>query len=843
MEVDRWRRVERVLDAAFEIDRAQWKALVEESCGNDVELRRDVEALLDRFTSTNAFIDAPPSAIAAELVAEASGALRAGSIAGRRLGAYQIVRLIGEGGMSRVFLAERADGQFTQQVAVKLLKPGLDSDIDRERFRAERQILASLNHPNIARLFDGGVAEEGAPYLVLEYVDGQPIDRYCDEHRLTVRRRLELFLTVANATQFAHGNLIVHRDIKPSNVFVTSSGTVKLLDFGLAKLLAPNVDANSEPSTRTGHRWMTPEYAAPEQIRHQPVTARTDVYQLGAMLYQLLTGRPPFARPSNGDLHQLEHAILHDDPALPSSMVSHALNRSLRGDLDAIVLKAVAKSPDDRYASAQAFVDDVNRHLSGHPVAARRQSAAYRARRFIGRHRWGVAAALTIAALLGAYAVTIAVERARVERALARATVGAEKAEQVSDFMLRMFEASEGGKAFRDTVTARAVLTRGLARARELTGQPEVRAQMLDVVGQVYLRLGDYDEARRVFEEALTIRRQAVGDDHVDVAATLANLADALSGAGNYAAAVPPYRSALAIQRRKLGESHPATLETTYRLANTLHTAGDVRGAAPYFDAWTRAVLALPPERKADRADQLVRLGQILLVRGDVPGAERAYREALTTRRAIYGERHPSVGDALHRLGTVLRTEGRLEESERALRDALELLRAAYPAGHVELRQAVRSLAITLQRQRRLDEAETLYREVLGMDQRLYGPDNVAVGNSLEDLAGVARQRGDHAAAEAYARDAVRVYLKTLPPSSRLVARARIGIGLALIERNALAEAESLLLGGYAAFRDRRTPGALDDGPRRGALDGLVQLYEAQGRVTEAAKYRAQLTP
>ena len=310
--------VQAVLDAVLTCEPTQWPAVLDEACSGDAELRREVERLLARLDTASRFLDSPPGAIAAALIAEErelEGRLAADSFTGRRIGAYRIDRELGRGGMSRVFLAERADGEFEQQVAVKLLRPGLDSDLDLARLRAERQILATLNHPNIARLLDGGVTEEGLPYLVMEYIDGQPLDRHCEERRLSVRQRLELFQTVAEATEYAHRNLVVHRDLKPSNILVTATGTVKLLDFGLAKLLQSD-SRTATPATRAGHGWMTPEYAAPEQIRGTGVNTVTDVYQLGVVLYELLTGRLPFAH--HGSLFELQTAILEEEPALPS---------------------------------------------------------------------------------------------------------------------------------------------------------------------------------------------------------------------------------------------------------------------------------------------------------------------------------------------------------------------------------------------------------------------------------------------------------------------------------------------------------------------------------------------
>ena len=402
-DAERWRAIEAVLDAALARDPAEWRALLDEQCGADTELRHEVEDYLGRAASAERFLSAPPAAIAAKLVRSRADLAGAPRYVGRRIGAYRIIGELGRGGMSRVFLAERADGHFDQRVALKLLRPGFDSDVDVVRFRAERQILASLNHANIASLLDGGLTDDGLPYLVLELIDGEPIDDYCNSRTLSARARLELFVGVAEAVQYAHARLIVHRDLKPSNILVTTAGVVKLLDFGLARMMADGVTGEA-PATRTGHRWMTPEYAAPEQIRGLPSSPRTDVYQLGAVMYELLAGRTPFATHA-GSLHDLEAAALDVDP--------DPLGGKLRGDVEAIVLKALRKSPDERYATAGELADDIRRHLGGRPVLARRQTLAYRARRFVSRHRGALAAGGIVATVLVTSTAAVLVERGR----------------------------------------------------------------------------------------------------------------------------------------------------------------------------------------------------------------------------------------------------------------------------------------------------------------------------------------------------------------------------------------------------------------------------------------------
>jgi serine/threonine-protein kinase len=508
--------------------------------------------------------------------------------------------------------------------------------------------------------------------------------------------------------------------------------------------------------------------------------------------------------------------------------------------VDAIVLKALRKEPELRYDSAQAFADDVRRHLSGHPVLARPQTVVYRARRFARRHGWGLAAAAGGIIIVGAYAGTVTVQNARVERALAHATVEAQKAEQVTDFLLGLFEASEGGRAFSDTITARDILDRGIARARQLSGQPVIQAQMLDVIGQIHVQLGTYDRARAIFQEALTTRRRVLGNEHTDVAATLFNLADAAYRRSDSATAVSHHREALSIRRRTLGPTHTLTLESIYWLAHSLHEAGDAASARPLFDEWVAAVSSRPPEMTPARADQFIMLGQMVMIRAEFDKAERLFRQGLTVRQAYFGPRHFSVGDALHQLGLAVRGQKRMEESEQLLREAVDILRVAHPDGHPTLGRTLRSLAVTLHRMRRFDEAAPRYEEAARMLRRFHGDDHPFVANVVNDLGNLYREQGAYDRAEPYLREAVRVLRARFGDKNLLVISAQIDLADVLRARGAFAEAEPLLLAGYTAFRDRRMHAGREDAKEL-ALESLVKLYEAQGRKSEAAKYRALL--
>jgi len=574
----RWEEIEPLLDRAIELPPEERDAFLDAACAADQDLRSRIEALLRADVEAGTFLDKPALEQSAPLVA----ALYDDPLAGRQIGAYRILRESGRGGMGVVYLAERADGQFQQQVALKLIKRGMDSDAILQRFLHERQILARLQHPNVARLLDGGVTAEGQPYFAMEHVDGKPLTTYCDERRLGIEARLGLFLTACAAVQYAHQNLVVHRDLKPSNMLVTETGELKLVDFGIAKLLGG--EAGEATVTGLGSRAMTPEYASPEQLRGEPVTTAADVYALGVMLYELLVGRRPheLARADPDAMARLAAV----EPVRPSMAVvrpasrdgsmaavpettpesvgrdrgtrPERLRRRLAGDLDTICLKALQREPERRYASVQALLDDVQRHLSELPVLARPDTFAYRASRFVGRHRIGATAAAAIAALLIGFSAVTAVQSARIREQANRIGRERDKAEEVKEFVQSLFETSNPlVEAKGDAITARDLLERGVERIdEELGGQPDVQAEMLSVIGTAYTELGRYDRAGALLERALDLRRKALGREHVDVARSMHELASTLRQKGDYAGSERLHREALAMQRKLFGEEH-----------------------------------------------------------------------------------------------------------------------------------------------------------------------------------------------------------------------------------------------------------------------------------------------
>jgi tRNA A-37 threonylcarbamoyl transferase component Bud32 len=433
MSPEQWTRLKDLFRVAIECDPAKRAAYLDEACADDTALRAEIESLLASHDHAENFIESPAFADAVKALTESP----AETVAGRRVGSYRLIREIGRGGMGTVYLAERADEQYEKLVAIKVVRRGMDSEEILRRFYNERQILASLDHPNIARLIDGGTTEDGLPFLVMEYVEGVPVMDYCDQRRLTINERLRLFRTVCAAVQHAHQNLVVHRDLKPSNVLVTPDGTPKLLDFGIAKVLSPELSTLTTEQTRTDLRILTPDYASPEQARGERLTTTSDVYSLGVVLYELLTGYRPY-RSLNAPPHELARLICEQDPAKPSTTITNVevvphvgdagaqaastsesvslardtqpdkLRRQLSGDLDNIILMALRKEPSRRYATVGQFSDDIGRHLDGLPVAARKDTFKYRAAKFVRRNRLGVAAACVVAlSLLGGMLTTV----------------------------------------------------------------------------------------------------------------------------------------------------------------------------------------------------------------------------------------------------------------------------------------------------------------------------------------------------------------------------------------------------------------------------------------------------
>ncbi len=834
----RWRRASPYLDLVLDLPAPVREARLRELRAAEPEIAADVEAMLaqHRVLSAEGFLDARP------LVEPPEPAL-----AGVTVGAYRLVSAIGYGGMGSVWLAERSDGRFEGQAALKLLNAALVGRAGEARFRREGTILARLTHPHIARLIDAGVSAAGQPYLVLEHIDGRHIDRHCDEERLSIEDRIRLFLDVQSAVAHAHANLIIHRDLKPSNVLVTTAGEVKLLDFGIAKLLADDTDAAQTVMTRDGEVALTPKYAAPEQVTRGRITTATDVYALGVLLFELLSGGHPtaaaahtpaeFARAVTGsDPVRLSTAVARSDPdqAAARATTPERLRRQLRGDLDVILAKALKQRPEERYGSVVEFADDLRRVLDHHPIRARRDSFAYRTSRFVRRHRQAVAlGGLAMAGL--ATVVTFYTIRLSVERDRARAQ--ALKATRASELVVGLLA---GADPYRspgvDEPSMQNLLDMGAQRvSQQLAGEPELRAQLLTVIGRTYQRMGYLDKAGPVLDRALAAGRASAHGDSVVVAQTLNDLGVLKRVMGDLPGAEPLLRESLGARRRLLGNRHPDVAITLVELSRTARDAGRFDEA----ESLAREALAIRRaafgEEHNETATSKSDLGLLLLRRGDLAGAESLLRENVATTERLMGARHPNTASAKASLASVMLVRGDAADAERLLREAVDVDRDVFGSDRPEYAQMLNSLAGALEAEGRLQEAQSLFGESLRITERNFPATHPRVLTYTINRARVDIERGHAAETEEVLRRVLAARQQSLPAGDWRIAQAQSLLAAALIAQRRFAEAEPLMLEADRGLT--ALPGAEGD-ERRANRARLVQLYIALGRRDRADAYR-----
>ncbi len=852
---ERWARVKALFSQAVERPADGREAFLAGCCADDPALLDEVRSLLAAHDAAGRFIETPAGAVAARLASRP--AYQPGSL----VGAYRIVREIGHGGMGAVYLAERADGAFDKHVALKVVRRGLDTDDIVLRFRHERQTLADLDHPNIARLLDGGATGEGLPFFVMEYVEGTPIDRYCDERALTIPERLELFHTLTSAVQAAHRNLVVHRDLKPENVLVTADGTLKLLDFGIAKVLA----SSPSPATETHDgRLMTPAYASPEQLLGQPITTAADIFSLGILLYELLTGRRPFPRTTGGG-PSIEREVCETIPARPSAVVMQplvsigpdgevatlppetlsarrrsspaALSRQLAGDLDAIVALAMRKEPNRRYGSAEQFAEDVRRHRAGLPVAARKGVFTYRAGKFVRRHAGAVATAALLAAALAAGVGTIAWQARVVAVERDRARLEGEKAREMSAFlqdMLRSPDPQNGGR----TVTVVDTLDRAVRRLdAETHMDPEVRAGLRRALGATYAGLGLYEVAEAQLRAALGALRAAAPSGLAEIAGVETDLAGVVSSRGDAKAAEALYLHALSIFDKLALRDDLGRADALNGLGEVLRGRGDDGGA----EARYREALDIRRRLRGGRdilvAESLNNLAVVMHGRNDLAEAERLYREALGIIRAARGDEHPGVPAALTNLATVVGSRGDMAGSETLYREALTIRRRLLGDAHPDVAFTMYALADTLLGLGRYEEAVGLCREVLSRRGTSLPADHPLAAASLLILGKGLVEQGHPREAEAPLREALALRRARLPVGHWQTASAESALGRCLARQGRFREAEPLVVGAYERLRS-------DRGPRHerttDALANVVDLYQRWKKPDLAAEYRAR---
>jgi serine/threonine-protein kinase len=757
MEPERWQSIRRIFQEASELGGETRERYLAEACGADEALGDEVRRLLANLDGQDGEQEDELKSIVSGAVASTSDRVPRED---ERIGSYRIVEIIGEGGMGKVYLAERADAQYRQRVAIKIVGSHAATSQIIERFLAERQILANLDHPYIARLLDGGETDDGLPYLVMEYVEGCSIIDYCRDQDASLEERLDLFVKVCDAVDHAHRNLVIHRDIKPANIWVTEQGIPKLLDFGIAKLLDADAATDGMALTRADVRVLTPEYASPEQVTGAPVTTATDVYGLGLLLYELLTDRFPYG--SREDMAtDWRKVICETDPLPPSTAIARhesttdtramtarpspgvrQRQAALRGDLDNVVMTAIRKEPGRRYAGARALADDIRAFLDHRPVAARADTPGYRLAKFVRRHRVGVAT--TVGVLVFTIGlIAFYTDRLAKERDAAR--LAAATSAKVVAFMTTLFGEADPKQSLGQPVTARTLLDSGAQRLqRELKDEPEVRATMLGAVGQSYASMGEFQAALAQFEEALADRRGVYPDDHPEVAEALIDVGRMQLELGDFDAA----GVSLAEAGRILDANDITATVTRARLrmqvAHLKRQEGDYQESETLFQEAIAILRELDPAAREELTAALTMYGGLLTSLERKEDSLAAMAEALAIRRSLYGEIHPGVAASYNNLGTFYMRQGDQDEAERYLRLSLDLKRQLYGESNIRVGRSLANLAVVQHRRGQYREAEQLNSEALPIFVAALGEDHPHVAFLLENMANDQLELGRH---------------------------------------------------------------------------------------------------
>lgn len=868
IDAERFRRAEEMFHELLELDDDERDRRLASLSDEDFEMAMEMGSLLAAYEEPADLLDfSGRDAVAKELLGAEDDPW-----IDRRIGAYRLLEKLGEGGMGIVYLAHRVDEAYDQVVAIKLLRRSLAGEGLENRFRRERQILAQLDHPNIARLHDGGSTSDGVPFFVMDHVEGTALDRHCRDAGLGLRPRIDLFLDICSAVTYAHRHLIVHRDIKPSNILVTPDGVPKLLDFGIAKLMEEGGDAGAT-ITAAGLAPLTPRYASPEQLRGEAITTASDVYSLGVMLYRLLTGRLP--EPALSSAERLK-ASRNIDPAY---LVGHSVvlwRRQLRGDLDVVLFKALAEDVGERYASVDALAEDLRRWADGRPILARPPAILYRLRKFAGRNRLAAGLIAALVALLVGYAATATFFSIRLANEHERVRAEQRRAEQASDFLAGLFDVADPESGRGGEITARQVLSRGAERARvELQDQPELQARVFFTIAGLYAKLGLFAETRQFFERCAELRSDLLGPDALETLVCRTELASAWLELGDFAQAegiledverkirlhgeiagaerarilgllgmtkmrrgdlsgarVAAQRS-LALRQSEVTPDHLA-IGNSYQLLGVIAANEEkVEQAGEFFAqavaSRSQVIGRLHPAQLAS----LKGLASIAQKQGDLGTAQRLGEEILTVEVETWGEEHPRVAFSLSNLGMVAMEQGDLRRADSLLHRALEIRRTLLGPEHPSISPSLTTLAALRQRQGRPQEAEALYREALDLARTTFGQRSPTLGRILEPFGNLLLNLRRATEAEAVLRQAYDLRREALGSTNPLVLRTGAALGGSLLALDRFEEAEPLLLNHYQWLEEQG-----DASATARAAESLVELYERWSRDGAAAEFR-----
>ncbi len=872
----RWERIQSLFHDAADLPESERAAFLEAACGGDGALLADVLAMLAEDAQSESFLDNNVAHLAANVLDD-SQQIPANA---KEFGPYVIRSILGEGGMGVVYLAERKD--LGNLVAIKVLRDAWLSPARRERFASEQKTLAQLTHSGIARLYDANALADGTPWFVMEYVEGLPLTEYCEKFKCSIERRLQLFRQVCEAVRYAHQHAIIHRDLKPSNILVRKDGGVRLLDFGIAKQLE-GLDAPVD-QTRTAVRLLTPAYAAPEQIRGDQVGAHTDVYSLGIILYELLTGKLPFDL-SNLTPGEAATVIVSYEPGKPSSGARRmakvpgdalSLSGSAWADLDVLCLTAMRKDPERRYHSVEAMLRDIDHYLKDEPLEARPDSISYRMGKFVGRNRRAVITAAFVLALMIGLVVFFT---ARLAKARDAALAEAARTERIQQFMTNLFQGGDESVGPSDEMRVITLVDRGVQEAQNLNTDPKIQSELLYNLGGIYEQLGKLDKADQLQSSALEKRKALFGPDSAEVAESLVALGEVRADQAHYDEAEKLIRQGLEMSRRHLPANHPAVGKALYALGALKVDRGDydeaiqvlnqavniesAPGGVPADLAMSLTSLAnshfylghydiskslnqralemdrqLYGDRHPNVAEDYINLAAIEYERANYKGAEQLDRQALDIMQSFYTKNHPETASAMTLTARALVAEGKLSEAADMLKDALGVEEQIYKGAHPRIASTLNELGKIAQKQGNMAEAAADFRREAEIYRKVYDGKHYYVGVALSNEAGVYMDKKQYVQAEHLFREVLGVYSETLPENHQLVGIARVRLGRALARQHRYSEAEQETRVGYENLAKQTSPS-----PEwlQNARQDLIDEYAALKQPEKAAKVQAEM--
>ena len=879
MDSNRWQKVQTLFHAAADMPSAEQRGFLETRCGDDAALVNEVLVLLEEDARGGSPLDGDVAQMANRILDHPGS----GALPFKEFGPYKIKRVLGEGGMGVVYLAARED--LGNEVAIKILRDAWVSPARRERFTAEQRTLAQLNHPSIARLYDANTSADGTPFFVMEYVEGVPLTDYCKAQKCSIAERLRLFRAVCEAVLYAHQHAVIHRDLKPSNILVKADGSVRLLDFGIAK----HVENLGElvDQTMTGLRLMTPAYAAPEQIRGEQVGIQSDVYSLGVVLYELLAGRLPFNL-SNRTPAQAEKILTEQEAEKPSSVAEKGAasaeasgiplmaSKTARADLDVLCLTAMRKDPRRRYQSVEALIRDVDHYLKGEPLEARPDTWRYTFDKFVRRHWQAVSAAAVVFVVLVGTVIFYTVRLARARNA---AVAQAERTQRIQKFMLNLFQGGDPSAGPADDLRVVTLLDRGVQEARSLDAEPAVQAELYETLGGIYAKLGKLEQADALMESALAKREELYGADSPETAKGLLALGSVRDSEAKYDDAERLVRQALDRDRRHLPPNDPAVAKAMLELGGVLDDRGAYDQSIAMLEQ-TEKLYSAPGADPADLADTLHELANAHFYAGHYETSEAINQRALAMYKQIYGERHPRVADILINLGAIRLDLGHYAEAEQYDRQALDIVQAWYGKDNPQTATDLTLLARALVYQSRYAEASDLLEQSLAIKERTFGRVHPSVASTLNELGSVALRERKYDAAEKYFqrmadiyrevygerhylyatalsnqasvytaeqqwanaeklyRQAIPIYVESQSATHVNTGIARIKLGRALLRQQRYAEAEVETRAGYDILIGKMDPKV---SWLMNARKDLVEEYDALKQPEQAAKFRAEL--